>query len=426
MTAALTSLDKSMLQHFGKWDDYEKQIKVYVNHSSLFPRAPILEFGPRAVYTFTQQECQMIYQQRELPKIASWVSQYRAERPMHVCAGVSTSRSRKPDEYLVLQHTDDKSGPYVIHAYLSTKEDLVLTQDDDTRFDNKLIQLLSKVETRQFPSFLKEPSSAVAYTWADHAIDFGQWVWKHVCTVQKSKNTGHIEATAFLEALKSTSVFITGGDIVNTMRPLLSYLSLNETIDNGMVNEERWLQLVCLFADETKTTLGVPVINCHHAAEVLEHCFTQITTREDAERDVSEGHFMVRPSENYWRFGCFELTWKNCGVARSVLFSHHVPGDPVLITLGVLGTPHFAFCRNAKPTPLFIQGTPETGKERKDELLNQKFYYIVQTDVSLAPYTIEAILPDYLSVFHDISELFEYCRQSGLKAMDKTTFRSYE
>ena len=417
-----THLESSMLNQFGEWDDREKPTKVFVYHTSLFPRAPLLEFGPRAVYTFSQHTDQTIVKQGTKANIRLWVSEYRAKQTMHVCAGVSTSKKRKAGEFLVLQHTDGDSGPYVIYAYLSTDEDMVLTQDNGTDFDNRLIQLLSNSENKQIPSFLKDPSSALAYTWADHAIDFGQWVWKHICTVLGHRVTGQIEASAFLHALRYTPLFVTGDDAVKEMKRLLPYLSLNATMDNGMVNEERWLQLVCLFADETKTTLGIPVINCRRAVATLEQCFMDILKLEDAERYISEGHFMVRISENYWRFGCFELTWQIGGMVRNALFAHHVPGDPVLITLGFLGTPHFALCRNAKPVHLLSQGAAEIGKE----LLNQKFYYIVQTEVEPSPDTIEAILPDNLSVFHDISELFTYCRQSGLEPLDKSSFLSYE
>lgn len=415
-----------MLKHFGEWDDYEKPTKVYVNHSSLFPRAPLLEFGPRAVYTFSKQNTQAITQQCELPKITCWISKFRAERTLHVCTGVPTSKKRAPGEYLVLQRTDGESGLYVIYAYMSIDNDMILTQDNGTIFDNTLIQLLSNIETRQIPSFLKDPSSAVAYTWADHAIDFGQWVWKHICSILGLNMTGQIEATQFLEALRYTSLFVTEDDTVREITQLLPYLSLYATIDKGMVNEERWLQLVCLFADETKTTLGIPVINCRNAAVTLGNCFTQITKLEDAEMCITEGHFMIRPSENYWRFGCFELTWQKNEEVNSILFAHHVPGDPVLITLGVLGTPHFALCRNAKPMQLALRGAGDIAMEIKNELLNKKFYYIVQTGIELAPDTIEAILPENLSVFYDISELFLYLKQSRLEPLEKTTFRSYE
>ena len=183
-------------------------------------------------------------------------------------------------------------------------------------------------------------------------------------------------------------MFATGGDKVNEMRRVLQYITVNT--NREMVHKDKWLQLICLFAEEAKTFLGIPVINCRRAEETLRLCFTEVTERENAEKRVSEGTFMIRPSKEYWRFGCFELTWKTGGIAQHSLFAHHVPGDPVLTTLGVLGTPHFTFCRNVDKTQSVSQGTIETARERpKDKLLNQRFYYFVQTDAELAPDTIE-------------------------------------
>lgn len=418
-----TLLDKLMKKYFGKWDRYEKSVKVYVGHGTLFPRAPLLEFGTRAVYTFPKRT-EITTIDSDVSQNKLWVAQYNANQTMHVCTGVPTSNQRTAREFLILQHTDGETGPFVIVTCLNFDENMLVWQGMPS-FYNKLIELLSETKNKQNPPFLKEPSSAPGYTWADHIIDFGHWSWEHICTVSRRETTGWIEAHAFLQGLKDTSVFATGGDKVNEMRRVLPYITVNT--NREMVHKDKWLQLICLFAEEAKTFLGIPVINCRRAEETLRLCFTEVTERENAEKRVSEGTFMIRPSKKYWRFGCFELTWKTGGIAQHSLFAHHVPGDPVLTTLGVLGTPHFTFCRNVDKTQSVSQGTIETARERpKDKLLNQRFYYFVQTDAELAPDTIEAELQENLLVFNEIHELTTFCWQRGLKPLEKAGFSSYE